>query len=49
MRLCQDRLNTTLRDSTGYTIETHYARDRALAVLDSLCKRLEIDYEPVDV
>lgn len=33
----------------GYTIETHYARDRALAVLDNLCKKLEIDYEPVDV
>ena len=33
----------------GYTIETHYARDRALVVLDALCKRLEIDYEPVEV
>lgn len=33
----------------GYTIETHYSRERALAVLDSLCKKLEIDYEPVDV
>ena len=33
----------------GYTIETHYARDRALAVLDSLCKKLEIDYEPLIV
>ncbi len=33
----------------GYTIETHYARDRALAVLDMLCKKLEIDFEPVDV
>lgn len=33
----------------GYTIETHYARDRALAVLNSLCQKLEIDYEPVDV
>lgn len=33
----------------GYTIETHYARDRGLAVLDSLCRKLEIDYEPVDV
>jgi hypothetical protein len=33
----------------GYTIETHYARDRALVVLDALCKKLEIDYEPVEV
>lgn len=33
----------------GYTIETHYARDRALVVLEALCKKLEIDYEPVDV
>lgn len=33
----------------GYTMETHYARDRALAVLDSLCKKLEIDYEPLIV
>lgn len=32
-----------------YTIETHFARGRALVVLDSLCKKLEIDYEPVDV
>lgn len=33
----------------GYTIETHYGRDRALSVLDALCKKLEIDYEPIDV
>ena len=33
----------------GYTIETHFARDRALAVLNALCKKLEIEYEPVDV
>jgi len=33
----------------GYTIETHYGRDRAISVLDALCKKLEIDYEPVDV
>ncbi len=33
----------------GYTIETHYARERALVVLDQLCKKLELDYEPVDV
>lgn len=33
----------------GYTIETHFARERALVVLDSLCNKLEIEYEPVDV
>lgn len=33
----------------GYTIETHFARDRSLGVLDALCKKLEIEYEPVDV
>lgn len=33
----------------GYTIETHFARDRALAVLDALCNKLEIDYEPIIV
>lgn len=33
----------------GYTIETHFARERALVVLDSLCKKLEIEYEPVDI
>jgi hypothetical protein len=33
----------------GYTIETHFARERTLVVLDALCKKLEIEYEPVDV
>jgi hypothetical protein len=33
----------------GYTIETHFARERSLVVLDSLCKKLEVEYEPVDV
>jgi hypothetical protein len=33
----------------GYTIETHFARERALVVLNTLCKKLEIEYEPVDV
>lgn len=32
-----------------YTMETHYARDRDLAVLDSLCKKLELDFEPIDI
>jgi hypothetical protein len=30
-------------------LETHFARGRALVVLDKLCKKLEIEYEPVDV
>lgn len=33
----------------GYTIETHYARERAIAVLDSLCQKLEIDFEQIEV
>jgi hypothetical protein len=33
----------------SYTIETHFARERALVVLDYLTKKLEIEYEPVDV
>ncbi|MBI5916348.1 MAG: PD-(D/E)XK nuclease family protein [Bacteroidetes bacterium] len=28
-----------------YAIETHYGRERALAVLDSICKKLEIEFE----
>ncbi len=33
----------------GYTIETHYARDRAMGVLDFLCKKLEITFEQIEV
>jgi len=33
----------------GYSMETHYSRERALAVLDSLCNKLEIEYELIDV
>ncbi len=33
----------------GYAMESHYSRQRGLAVLDSLCKKLEIEYEPIDV
>jgi len=33
----------------GYTIETHYARDRGLRVLDDLCKKLELDFEIIGV
>ena len=28
----------------GYTIETHYARDRAMKVLRDLCKKLELGF-----
>ena len=33
----------------GYTLETHYARDRGLRVLDELCQKLELDFEAVEV
>ena len=33
----------------GYTIETHYARERGLKVLDDLCNKLEIDFETIEV
>jgi hypothetical protein len=33
----------------NYTIETHYARDRGLKVLDDLCKKLEIEFETIEV
>ncbi|MBN1953653.1 MAG: PD-(D/E)XK nuclease family protein [Anaerolineae bacterium] len=33
----------------GYTIETHYARDRALKVLSDLCERLELEFEAIDI
>jgi hypothetical protein len=33
----------------GYAMESHYDRRRGLVVLDSLCKKLEIEYEPIDV
>lgn len=33
----------------GYTIETHYAREKGLKVLDDLCNKLEIDFEPIEV
>ncbi len=32
----------------GYTIETHYARDRAIKVLSDLCEKLELDFEQID-
>ncbi len=33
----------------GYTIETHYGRERGLSVLDSLCRKLEIEFESIEV
>jgi hypothetical protein len=33
----------------GYTIETHYARERAISVLDNLSKKLEINFEQIEV
>lgn len=33
----------------GYTIETHYSRERALSLLDGLCKKLELDFEIIDI
>lgn len=33
----------------GYTIESHYARERSLRVLGYLCDKLELDFEVIDV
>lgn len=33
----------------GYTVETHYDRDRGLKVLSELCKKLELEFENVEV
>lgn len=33
----------------GYTIESHYARERSLRVLGYLCDKLELDFEIIDV
>ncbi|MEW5873142.1 MAG: PD-(D/E)XK nuclease family protein [Chloroflexota bacterium] len=32
----------------GYTLESHYARDRALKVLGDLCEKLEIEFEVIE-
>jgi hypothetical protein len=32
----------------NYTLESHYARDRALKVLSDLCNKLELEYEVID-
>jgi hypothetical protein len=31
----------------GYTVESHYARDRAMKVLSDLCEKLEVDFEVI--
>ena len=33
---------------SGYTMESHYDRDRGLKVLEALCKKLEISFEPIE-
>ncbi|MCA1815453.1 MAG: PD-(D/E)XK nuclease family protein [Acidobacteria bacterium] len=33
----------------GYTLETHYARDRGLKVLAELCQKLDLEFEVVEV
>jgi hypothetical protein len=33
----------------GYAIETHYDRERGLRILDSLCQKLELDFESIEV
>jgi hypothetical protein len=32
----------------GYTIESHYARDRALKVLGDLCEKLDVEFETIE-
>jgi len=32
----------------GYTIESHYSRDRGLKVLSDLCEKLELDFELIE-
>lgn len=32
----------------GYTIESHYSRDRGLKVLSDLCEKLELDFEIIE-
>ncbi|MFO1350691.1 MAG: PD-(D/E)XK nuclease family protein [Gammaproteobacteria bacterium] len=32
----------------GYTMETHYARDRAMKVLSDLCEKLEVEFEIIE-
>ncbi len=32
----------------GYTLESHYSRERGLKVLGDLCKKLEVDFEVIE-
>ena len=32
----------------GYTMESHYARERALKVISDLCEKLEIEFEAIE-
>lgn len=32
----------------GYTLESHYSRDRGLQILKDLCEKLEINFEPIE-
>ena len=33
----------------GYTIETHYSRERAMQILSDLCKKLDLKFEEIEV
>jgi hypothetical protein len=33
----------------GYSIETHYSRERAMQVLNDLCGKLDLEFEQIDV
>ena len=35
-------------DFEGYTMESHYGRDRAMKVLNDLCSKLEIEFELIE-
>ncbi|MBN1581417.1 MAG: PD-(D/E)XK nuclease family protein [Anaerolineae bacterium] len=35
-------------DFEGYTMESHYARDRGMKVLNDLCDKLEIEFESIE-
>ena len=35
-------------DFGGYTMECHYDRDRAMKVLNDLCSKLDLEFEPIE-
>lgn len=37
-----------LVEFNGYTMESHYDRDRGMKVLNDLCKKLEIEFETIE-